>query len=464
MLHLFRMPYLLPSKTESSPISPDEKSGPGPGDKVNKIKPLSYLPKLLSNISYPLGKVITYFLPHFEKSYWDKIAATLSNEDIKYEILKQCDISVIGKMQQVSKDWFVAANDINLWNSIGRQMQLPTNQCDKENIKKITLETKNNIKNNFLSTFDFHCPSISSPNVFDIKVNKLASSYTIDDINTLRLILRQADKAKEVINFWNALKNQAQIGGEAAPQLDQIESIGELLSQAEGFQNWFQNHLVELSQLQMLDVSNNQLTSLPAEIGKLTQLQRLLVENNQLTSLPAEIGQLAQLQTLGVRNNQLTSLPAEIGKLVQLGWLEVSNNQLTSLPAEIGQLAQLQRLIVRNNQLTSLPAEIGKLIQLMGLVVSNNQLTSLPAEIGQLVHLGDLNVHNNHLTSLPAEIGQLAQLAGLDVSNNQLTSLPAEIGQLAQLWGLDVRNNQLTSLPAEIGQLDQLQRLLVDNN
>ena len=48
----------------------------------------------------------------------------------------------------------------------------------------------------------------------------------------------------------------------------------------------------------ILDLSVNQLTKLPAEIGQLTQLIRLDLYNNKLTQLSVEIGQLTQLKTL----------------------------------------------------------------------------------------------------------------------------------------------------------------------
>ncbi|BBI17660.1 Predicted protein [Neochlamydia sp. S13] len=51
------------------------------------------------------------------------------------------------------------------------------------------------------------------------------------------------------------------------------------------------------------------------EIRQLSQLRRLDLSSNQLTSLPAEIGQLAQLQELYLGGNQLTSLTPEIWRL-----------------------------------------------------------------------------------------------------------------------------------------------------
>ena len=45
-----------------------------------------------------------------------------------------------------------------------------------------------------------------------------------------------------------------------------------------------------------MNLGDNQLTSVPAEIGQLTSLRELVLYDNQLTSLPAEIGQLASLR------------------------------------------------------------------------------------------------------------------------------------------------------------------------
>ena len=62
-----------------------------------------------------------------------------------------------------------------------------------------------------------------------------------------------------------------------------------------------------------LDLTGNQLTELPPEIGQLTSLTTLYLQENQLTALPEQIGQLTNLQSLDLLNNQLTALPEQIG-------------------------------------------------------------------------------------------------------------------------------------------------------
>ena len=213
-----------------------------------------------------------------------------------------------------------------------------------------------------------------------------------------------------------------------------------------------------------LDLSGNNLTALPPEIGQLTSLRSLNLNGNQLSSLPAEIGQLTQLQSFNLNFNQLSSLPAEIGQLTQLQSLHLHNNQLSSLPAEIGQLTQLQSLHLVSNQLSTLPAEIGQLTQLQSLNLYNNQLSSLPAGFSQLTQLQSLHLTFNQLSSLPAEISQLTNLQSLNLYNNQLSSLPAEISQLTNLQSLDLNFNQLSALPPQIRQLPNLETLELRGN
>jgi len=120
-----------------------------------------------------------------------------------------------------------------------------------------------------------------------------------------------------------------------------------------------------------LDLSNRYIRSFPTEIFNFQdhidvdniwygakQLRVLNLDNNQLTSLPPEIKSLHVFEELCLNNNQLTSLPPEIGQLTGLRRLSLENNRLISLPPELRFLTNLQRLDLAGNPLISPPPEI----------------------------------------------------------------------------------------------------------
>ncbi len=83
-----------------------------------------------------------------------------------------------------------------------------------------------------------------------------------------------------------------------------------------------------------LDLSNQDFTELPPEIGGLTGLKVLDLRNNELTSLPPEIGGLTALKVLRLDDNELTSLPSEIGGLILLKVMFIEGNPLSDPPPE----------------------------------------------------------------------------------------------------------------------------------
>lgn len=64
-----------------------------------------------------------------------------------------------------------------------------------------------------------------------------------------------------------------------------------------------------------------------------------LWDNHLIGSLPAEIGNLSNLNYLSLSYNQLGQLSPEIGNLSSLEGLDLAHNQLSSLPSEIGNLS-----------------------------------------------------------------------------------------------------------------------------
>jgi Leucine-rich repeat (LRR) protein len=100
----------------------------------------------------------------------------------------------------------------------------------------------------------------------------------------------------------------------------------------------------------VLDLSNQGLTSIPAYVFNQTNLQWLNVSGNNLTgSIQSQIGQLKNLVLLNVSHNKMTGVPAEVGQLQNLEVLDLSYNQLTGLPNELGNLQNLKTLILTGN-------------------------------------------------------------------------------------------------------------------
>lgn len=74
----------------------------------------------------------------------------------------------------------------------------------------------------------------------------------------------------------------------------------------------------------VLDVSGRGLSgSLKAEIRLLTNLKELNMSNNNLTGIPAEVGQLSKLEVINLSNNPFTGLPHELGNLKNLRVLDL---------------------------------------------------------------------------------------------------------------------------------------------
>lgn len=180
-------------------------------------------------------------------------------------------------------------------------------------------------------------------------------------------------------------------------------------------------------------------------------LESLDLSDNQIDTIPETMNQLTQLKNLILKNNRsLKELPDSIGELPQLSHLDLAWSSLTKLPTSIGDLSKLKKLTIEWNHLTSLPTTIGNLSELEELNARSNEIKSLPTSIGQMTNLKRLSVDENQLTSLPETIGSLSNLEELFLGDNQLTSLPSSFVHLTDLWMLGLENNLLPSNVADI--------------
>ena len=153
-----------------------------------------------------------------------------------------------------------------------------------------------------------------------------------------------------------------------------------------------------------LDLSNTTLTTLLPAKGRSLQLMpriSLALRRHQLTDLAADLAWLAQgpfpPTRLDLSDNQLTTLPASLAQFPKLTHLDLSDNQLTTLPASLAQFPKLTHLDLSDNQLSGSLSELGPLPPLLSLDLRGNPLVTcllpLPWRVARYIYPPDYTLY-----------------------------------------------------------------------
>lgn len=110
-----------------------------------------------------------------------------------------------------------------------------------------------------------------------------------------------------------------------------------------------------LAQLTRVLALKNDLTELPAEFYHLKQLTHLSLSHNQFTCLRKK-AEWDCLEVLNLSDNQFSSLPRAVKTLPQLKVLDISGNPLGSLDGQaFSSLKNLEKLLICQTPITHLP-------------------------------------------------------------------------------------------------------------
>jgi LRR-repeat protein 1 len=136
------------------------------------------------------------------------------------------------------------------------------------------------------------------------------------------------------------------------------------------------SRLVKLVNLTELDMSGNEITSLPESMDACPSLTQINLADNQINIVPRGFctGLMSKsLKLLNLTGNKLTLLPNYFCQLRGLVTLNLDKNQLTLLPPSIGKLRLLKHFSAADNMLKILPGSFTQL-RLDNLELSSNPL------------------------------------------------------------------------------------------
>jgi len=146
--------------------------------------------------------------------------------------------------------------------------------------------------------------------------------------------------------------------------------------------------------LEKLDLSGNQLSSLPEDFGRLHKLKIVFFSDNLFTELPEVLSHCPELEMVGFKSNQISFI-SEKTFTPQLRWLILTNNKIEVLPKSIGKCVRLQKVALAGNCIKVLPDEMRNCRKIQLLRISANQIQHLPEWLFTLPELSWLAFSGN---------------------------------------------------------------------
>ncbi|WP_082653608.1 leucine-rich repeat-containing protein kinase family protein [Pseudoalteromonas sp. H71] len=178
--------------------------------------------------------------------------------------------------------------------------------------------------------------------------------------------------------------------------------------------------------LEVLDLSNNNLSDLPDEFACLHRLKRVFLSFNQFKHVPKVLAKCPALIMVAFKGNQISKFaPNSLPKKIE--WLILTDNNLHELPEDFGNYTQLKKLALAGNKLKHLPTSMANCTNLELVRLSANNLTKLDdwlIELPKLTWLAfagnDFNkaqcLTKSTLKNTPLESFQLKKVIGQGAS------------------------------------------------
>ncbi len=196
----------------------------------------------------------------------------------------------------------------------------------------------------------------------------------------------------------------------------------------------------QLTNLKILDISENQIEFLPENMENLQKLEELYLTYNNIEDI-TPLNKLTNLTVLFFHYNKVTDISAieNMKKLVRFG---CADNKVVDISSVVN-LNNLERLTLDQNQINKIPDKIGSLKKLNIFNLAYNKISSLPSLKG-LYSLQTLYLGNNEISDM-TPLDSLENLEVLSIPWNKITKVPIlkNFKSLETLW---LALNEITDL------------------
>ena len=204
----------------------------------------------------------------------------------------------------------------------------------------------------------------------------------------------------------------------------------------------------ELTNLKILDLSNNKFKVLPNELSVFKVLETLVLDDNFFELVPNSVMMLTCLKVLSLARNLLIKFDYEaLDVLVNLERLYILENHQTLLtPSRFIYKQELGVMRFWNRSL--MDVEINRSFDM-----SFNRIPKMPVELTKSCHpypltsLTHLNLSNTTLNEFDDLFLTLTNLEHINLSNNAIEIWPLGFERLSKLITLNMTRNLLTSMP-----------------
>lgn len=188
----------------------------------------------------------------------------------------------------------------------------------------------------------------------------------------------------------------------------------------------FPHEILSLKEtLEVLDLTGNQLSTLPDELAGFGKLRIIFCSENRFTELPEVLGRCPALTMVGFKANRIATVSAK-ALPAGLRWLILTDNAIDQLPDELCQCDALQKLMLAGNRLRELPASLANCRNLELLRIAANRIERFPEWLLSLPRLSWLAYSGN-----PFSEGAEARA----ISDEQVATLPWQRLALGELLG-----------------------------